>query len=300
MMNDKTYVLLTSARNEESDIEKTLEAVISQTTLPKKWIIVSDGSTDRTDEIVLQYTAIHSFIKFIRRDNLEGRNFASKVHSLNFGYKLLENMDFKFIGNLDADISFCDDYYEYMMDKFEQNESLGIIGGLIVELYNNKFTPQRISFDSVAGATQFFRQTCFEECEGYRPLKMGGEDALIENMAKMKGWAVRTLPDIKVYHHGRINGSNNKILNAKFNQGIMFSMLGYHPLFFILRFLYRIKDKPFFIGSLLQIFGFFWFILKRERKPVPEDVIEYLRHEQLRKIKSSFTFLRTKKKINNN
>ena len=49
------YVLITPARNEEEFIEKTILSVISQTVLPQKWIIVSDHSTDRTNEIVEKY-----------------------------------------------------------------------------------------------------------------------------------------------------------------------------------------------------------------------------------------------------
>ena len=49
------YVLITPARNEQAFIEGTIRSVVSQTVLPIKWVIVSDGSTDGTDAIVRGY-----------------------------------------------------------------------------------------------------------------------------------------------------------------------------------------------------------------------------------------------------
>ena len=101
-----TYVLVTPARNEESHIARTIEAVLAQTWLPSRWIIVSDGSTDRTDEIVSAYAAEHEFIEFVRSARSSGgRDFGSKVQAFNAGYAQLAGVTFDYIGNLDADVS---------------------------------------------------------------------------------------------------------------------------------------------------------------------------------------------------
>lgn len=51
------YVLITAARNEESFITKTLDSVTAQTQLPEHWVIIDDGSTDRTAEIIENYVS---------------------------------------------------------------------------------------------------------------------------------------------------------------------------------------------------------------------------------------------------
>src|SRR5881628_2098515 len=97
------YVLVTPARNEAAFIQRTLESVVAQTVLPLRWVIVSDGSTDGTDEIVENYTRQHPWIELLRMPNRKERNFAGKAHAFNAGYERLRNQDYDLIGNLDGD-----------------------------------------------------------------------------------------------------------------------------------------------------------------------------------------------------
>ncbi len=126
---DPAYVLITAARNEADYIEHTLKSVVKQTILPKKWSIVSDGSTDRTDEIVKRYEAKYDFIQLLRREPDGGRDFGSKVYAIRAGLEQLTGIEFDFIGNLDADISFESDYYESIFSIFMKYPKLGIAGG---------------------------------------------------------------------------------------------------------------------------------------------------------------------------
>src|SRR5713226_4266269 len=105
-----TYVLVTPARNEAAFIEQTIEAVVGQTIRPAKWVIVSDGSTDGTDEIVKGYAAKHNWIELVRMPERRERHFAGKVGAFNAGYARVRDLDYDVIGNLDADISFDEEY----------------------------------------------------------------------------------------------------------------------------------------------------------------------------------------------
>src|SRR5216683_7554359 len=100
-----SYVLMTAAHNEEADIERTIQSVLAQTVLPKRWLIVSDNSTDRTNEIVQRYADKNDFIRFLSLTRPPGRNFASKVIALRSGEHLLKDASYDFIGNMDADLS---------------------------------------------------------------------------------------------------------------------------------------------------------------------------------------------------
>jgi len=77
-----SFVLVTPARNEEAFIESTIRSVVAQTIRPTKWIIVSDGSTDGTDEIVKRYTHDHPWIEFLRMPEHRDRQFAAKCQLL--------------------------------------------------------------------------------------------------------------------------------------------------------------------------------------------------------------------------
>lgn len=280
------YILLTAARNEEKNIEKTIKSVIDQTIKPIQWIIISDGSTDNTDNIIQSYIKINNFIKFFRTSGDTVHNFGSKVKAINFARRQINVNTYDYIGVLDADISFPSNYFEEIIYKFEKNPKLGIGGGIIYEMYNNKKFIQTISLNSVAGAVQFFRYQCFNELGDFLPLKYGGEDAAMEITARMNNWEVQTFSELHVMHYGFVGkGSGNQLI-AKYNKGIMFYQLGYHPLFQIFRCFYRIIDRPYIIGSLIELFSFFFCYLKKEDVILPQNVIKFLRKEQIQRLKS--------------
>jgi poly-beta-1,6-N-acetyl-D-glucosamine synthase len=282
------YVLITPARNEEAYIEKTIQSVLSQTVLPEKWIIVSDGSTDRTDTIVDRYKCANTFISLLSTRKGGSANFGSKASAFNAGRNELENKKYDLIGNLDADVTLPPNYFETMMTYFKEDPMLGIAGGIICELVDGNYILQNISLNSVAGAVQLFRRECFNAIGGYIPIKSGGIDAAAEILGRMHGWKVRTFPDIHVLHHRRVVTGGRNILHTRFRQGVTQFLLGYHPLFQLARLFFRIPDKPFFIGSLLTLSGYSWAYLKRMESPMPAEAIRFLHSEQLKRLNLGF------------
>ena len=284
-MVNKSYVLITPARNEEAHIEETIRSVIEQTLLPLEWVIVSDGSTDRTDEIVDSYASKIDFIKFVKASNEQKRNFGSKVNAFRAGYGKLETQDYTYIGNLDADITFGKNYFESLLKRFEENQKLGLGGGIICELVDGEFKKQRISTNSVAGAVQLFRRTCYEDIGGYIPLKFGGIDAAAEIMARMKGWQVRTFPEYEIQHHRNVGTANvSKFKSLAFRRGITNYVLGYHPLFQLLISIRNITVKPYILYGILSLTGYFWAFYKKYKRPYSDEIIKFLRTEQLERI----------------
>jgi glycosyltransferase involved in cell wall biosynthesis len=108
-----TYVLITPARNEAQFIELTIQSVVAQTVRPLKWVIVSDGSTDGTDEIVSRYALDHPWIELVRMPERRERHFAGKVHAFRAGHAVVKDLDYSVIGSMDADISFDDEYFSW-------------------------------------------------------------------------------------------------------------------------------------------------------------------------------------------
>src|SRR5579859_3752370 len=157
------YVLITSARNEELFIAKTLDSVTRKTRLPEHWVIIDDGSTDRTAEIIEDYAGRFPWISLIRRINRRDRHFGGKADAINAGFKFLETAHFDIVGNLDADVSFEPDFMEFLMQKFHEDDQLGVAGAPYIE---GDFDSARDSFEGenyVAGQVQLFRKQCFEE-----------------------------------------------------------------------------------------------------------------------------------------
>src|SRR3989442_7079497 len=127
------YVLVSPARNEAKFIGRTIDAVVSQTIRPLKWVIVSDGSTDGTDDLVRKRAVDHAWIELVRTPERKERDFAGKVNAFNAGYARLKGLEYDIIGNLDADVSFEPDYIECLLGKFVENPRLGVAGTNYIE-----------------------------------------------------------------------------------------------------------------------------------------------------------------------
>ncbi len=280
------YVLITAARNEAAYIAMTIESVLAQTNPPVKWIIVSDGSTDGTDDIVKYYASHHSFIDLQRRDDSNKVDFASKVYALQQGYHRLQNINYDFIGILDADVSFDVTYYHGIIKQFESNPRLGIGGGFIYERDKHSFQSRPLnSFYSVAGAIQLFRRECYETIGGITPSRLGGEDTIAGILARMNGWEVKAFSQFIVYHH-KLSSSVRGYMKESVRQGRMDYAIGSHPLFELVKCGRRIKERPFLIRSFLRLLGYVLAWVRKETRVVNPAVMDFLKNEQLSRIRA--------------
>jgi glycosyltransferase involved in cell wall biosynthesis len=285
-MTESAYVLITPAKNEAAYIEKTILSVGSQTILPRKWIIVNDGSTDNMGEIIDRYSRLYTFIEHIAVAGDAQRNFSSKVNAFNTGFSRVKDTGYDFIGNLDGDVSFEPNYFELLIKQFACSPKLGLAGGIILDYYNDKFVKQNISRDSVAGAVQFFRKKCFADIGGYIPLQYGSIDTYAEVMARMKGWEVKTLPEIFVFHHRPVGREKGNAARANFLRGIKDCIIGYDTAFYFFKSIIRLKNRPYVIGSLCAMLGFLWAKIKKTEGGVPREFLDYFRKEQKDRILS--------------
>lgn len=280
------YVVMTAAYNEEEFLARTIEAVAAQTVLPAKWVIASDGSTDGTDEIVKRYAAKHSFIQLLRVERSHLRGVISKVNALSLAYKELSRLEHEFVGNLDADVSPPENYFEDLMGRFRADPTLGIAGGMICEQRDGEFRGRPTNrVTSVAHAAQLVRRECFEAIGGYKPLKYGGEDWCAEISARMQGWKVQSFPDIQVKHY-RITGGADHVLRHCFRQGKMDFSVGSLPAFELVKCARRLRERPLLIGGVARFAGFCCCYLAREPRLVSPEFVTFLRSEQKQRLKS--------------
>lgn len=280
-----SYVLITPAKNEANYIQQTIQAVVQQHLLPKKWMIVSDGSTDGMDEIVRAAAEQYSFIHFIRIPVTQPRDFSSKIHAFLAGYRLLQNVSYDFIGNLDADVTFDSSYYQNIIHQFNQHPRLGVAGGTVYDIYDGKIHKVQSQPESVFGAVQLFRRSCFEQIGGLQPVRIGGEDTVAEVLARKNQWITQTFSQYAVYHHRRTGMEGNNILTAKYKLGVRDYLLGYHPLFFLLRCAYRLIEPPYILGSMFRVSGYCASAFQNQRYEVSDEFVQHIRSEQINRLK---------------
>ncbi len=282
------YVLITPARNEAEYIQLTLESMVKQTIPPLKWVIVSDGSTDGTDEMVKKYAQQHKWIELVRMPERSERNFAGKVHAFNAGYGLVKGLDYGVIGNLDGDISFGEDHFQFILSRFAENPMLGVAGTAFVEGGSIAYNYDIVNVEHVSGQCQLFSRQCFEDIGGYVPIKGGGIDWTAVTTARMKGWQTRTFPEKTFVHHRRMGTGSGSLLDSRFRFGKQDYNLGGHPLWEVFRSVYHMKNKPFVVGGLFLFSGYVWGFLQRKERPISPELIAFRRKEQMQRLKNLF------------
>lgn len=279
-----SYVLVTPARNEEAFIEKTIQSMIAQTVVPKRWVIVSDGSIDRTDEIVKRYAIQYPWMELLRMPERKERHFAAKVRCFAAGFERVRSDHFDVIGNLDADISFEPRYIEFLLDRFARDKDLGVAGTPFIEgsvSYDYKFT----SLEHVSGACQLFRRKCFESIGGYVEVKSGGIDWIAVTTARMKGWKTRTFVEQSCYHHRPMGTASRSKLRAAFSLGMQDYCLGGHPLWQVFRGCYQMRRRPYVLGGLLLVAGYASALLRGHPKAVSSQLAKFHRREQMQRLR---------------
>ena len=281
-----TQLLVVTPAHNESDMLPTLaESIRNQTLAPALWVIVDDRSTDTTTETAQEISSNTHFADTIRRDNTNTtRTFSGKVDAfaegLDFGLAQLDSPDF--IACVDADVILPPDYFERVVAEFQADPDLGVSGGVYLDPVGRV---GRHGGGSVPGPAQVFRKETFDQIGGFRPLELGGEDALACAYARMHGWSTRALPELEFRHTRRMgsDGGGRSPVSAAFKHGRQDWHVGVDPLFEVFRMLPRLKDKPYVVGVLARLAGFAKGAVTEDRM-VDADILAYVQAEQRARI----------------
>lgn len=284
-----TYVVVTPARNEAQFIELTIQSMLAQTLRPLKWIIVSDGSTDATDDIVKKYSCQHDWIELLRMPEREERHFAGKAHAFNAGRARVEELLYEVIASLDADITFDKDYFSFLLEKLASDPKLGLVGTPFAETSGETYDYRFVSLEHVSGACQVFRRECFEAIGGYVPARGGAIDTIAVITARMNGWKTRTFTDKVCVHHREMGTAQLGALQARLRFGAKDFAIGNHPGWELFRCVYQMTKKPFVLGGLALGAGFLWATVQGTERPVSPELVAFRRREQMQRLKSKFS-----------
>jgi len=288
------YCLVTPAHNESGYIARTIDAVIAQTVPPLRWVIVDDRSSDGTARVAEECARDAGFVSVVRiASRRTGRarrgrsGFASKVLAFERGREGLSGLGHRFVGNLDADVTFGPGLFEQLLEEFGRDRRLGCAGGWIRESCGGK---ARARFGNserdVAGALQLFRRECLDEIGGFPALACGGEDAAAQAAARMRGWRVRAFPRLAIDHHRPTPGGVASGGAARFREGVRDRALGYHPLFEVMKCARRTFERPYVLGAAARLAGYAWSCIAGAGTGVSPDVARFIREEQLRRVRS--------------
>lgn len=289
-MTNSPYVLVTPAKNEQEFIEKTIESVIAQSVKPSLWVIVSDGSTDRTEEIVDFYAQQHEFIQLLRRNSGE-HCFGSKVQAFEAGCNAIGELPYEFIGNLDADIALPPDYYERLISEFNKDAELGLAGGTRCDLRQGVFVPIRFNSFDIGGAYQLFRRDCFDRIGGYLQMELGGEDTIACVSVRAHGWKAQAFQDLVAYHYRPTGAAQGNLIRTGYRTGKKRFQMGYHPLFEFVK-LVRVRSLGEVLHNCFELCGFAISPLVGSPRRVPKETIDFLHAEQMARLRATIVGFR--------
>jgi poly-beta-1,6-N-acetyl-D-glucosamine synthase len=277
-----SYVIITPARDEEEFIEKTIESVANQTILPVQWIIVNDGSRDRTAAIIDRSAATYPWITARHRPNRGYRAAGGGVIDTFYdGYEQICDLEWDFLVKLDADLSFSHDYFERCLAEFDRDPHLGIGGGGIYHPERHGLKLEENPQFHVRGATKIYARACWDALGGL--LRAPGWDTVDELKANMLGWQTRTFPELQLSHY-RFTGTADGAWKDCIKNGRANYITGYHPLFMFIKCMRRIPRRPYLIGSIGLGWGFLSGYWRGIQQVQDKPLIRYTRAQQMRRL----------------
>jgi glycosyltransferase involved in cell wall biosynthesis len=279
-----TYIIITPVRDEADHIEKTIQAVKAQTCLPARWVVVDDGSSDATGEILERHAAGAAWMTVVRRPNRGHRAAGGGViEAFYAGYSLIEDESWSYLAKLDGDLSFEADYFERCLAIFNAEPKLGIGGGTVYKVADGQ---ARVDSKGdppfhVRGATKIYRRECWDRIAPL--LRAPGWDTIDEIKANMLGWTTRTFPDLRVIQH-KPTGSADGVWRNAFKNGRANYITGYDPVFMVAKCVKRSLSRPLFVDACAMALGFWSGYVARLPRVEDADMVEYLRRQQRRRL----------------
>lgn len=286
------YFIISPVRNEEKNIQYTINSVLSQTIKPVRWIIVDDGSSDRTAEIIENHTLNNGWISMIK---LADRGYydlmgGGEIKAFYRGYEKIKDEYFDFLVKLDGDISFDKYYFEHLFKEFYLNPRLGIASGSLFHMQkNNRLIPEKTYKHHPRGAARAYRRQCWEDIGGVEDKLTW--DAIDVYKARMLGWDTYNFNRIKATHHVK-TWEKGGLIQGLIRAGRLQYLMGTHVLFFAVKVIKKVFARPYFFAASLMLYGYLKSYISGEEKVPDPQLLNYIRKEQLkrfRELKKFFT-----------
>jgi len=283
----KQYVIVTPVRDEEKYIGAMIDSILAQKVLPSKWIIVDDGSTDRTAEIVLSYARNFDFIELVqlppRRERKPGGEDA-----ISQALRRLSFAGVDYLARFDADLVFAPDYIAQILAEFDRNPRLGIAGGGLYVEKNGRLELEKEPEHHVRGALKMYRRECFEQI-GSLSTRIGW-DTIDEVNAWTKGWNTRSFTDYRVIHR-RPTGGGIRATRVYWERGKAEYYTWSHPLFVLAKTVKNAIENLSLLIPVCYLAGFISRYITRDSR-IQDPAFAKARRDEQRQRVTSFLKLR--------
>jgi biofilm PGA synthesis N-glycosyltransferase PgaC len=240
-------------------MRRTLDSVMAQSVPPALFVVVDDGSTDATPEILESYRARMPYLKVVRRANRGRRSVGPGViEAFYAGYETVAIEEFDYLCKFDLDLDLPPRYFELLLQRMEANPRLGTTSGkpYFVAPRGGELVPEVCGDEMSVGMTKFYRVQCFLEIGGFvRQVMWDGIDC---HRCRMLGWIAESVDEEALrFIHLRPMGSSQKgIWTGRVRSGYGQYFMGTAPAYFLASAIFRLPKHPVFVGSIAMLWGY--------------------------------------------
>ncbi|MDI9395924.1 MAG: glycosyltransferase family 2 protein [Euryarchaeota archaeon] len=283
MVVEPGYILTTPCKNEEESLPELAESIINQTITPKLWLIVDDNSTDNSAEILRDLETKYSWIRVITSDGTKrdlSFHYAKVVSgglSLALEITSVEKISFEYISLIDADMVLEKNFFEKIIDRFEEDPTLGVASGSTAYFEADKLVTEKGRDNLPIGGLRVWRRECFIDTGGF-PISYSA-DSVSNVLAVLHGWNTKKFEDI-VGIQTRRTGSAEGLWKGYRTKGESDYYRDYHPLYALFKFVKYILTSPSYIG-IAYLEGYLNGIIKIRKKIDIPEVRQYYRKKHL-------------------
>ncbi len=260
--------------------------MVAQTILPDLWVIVDDGSTDETPDIVAQAMKTHNWIRLhCRADRGERKLGPGVIDTFYDGLSLVDIDDYDYICKLDGDLAFGSTYFERLFQKFDADPRLGTASGKSWIRVDTRLVPERTSDDFSQGQSKLYRVACFKDIGGFVHEVMW--DGIDCHRCRMCGWKAQSFQDeeLKFVHLRPMGSSFKSIFHGRLRWGRGQYFMGTHWLYALGIAVYRMFERPFIVGGLCILAGYIQGCLRRTPRYPDPDFRRHLHRWQLARLR---------------
>jgi len=278
-----SYLLVTPCRNEAEFMRVTLDSVVAQTVQPSLWLIVDDGSTDATPEILAEYAARHSFIQVVTRNNRGHRSVGPGViEAFYYGYDQINASQFDYICKFDLDLDLPSRYFEVLIQRMQDNPRIGTCSGkaYFKDKKTGHLVSEKCGDEMSVGMTKFYRRECFEDIGGFvRQVMWDGIDC---HKCRQLGWIAISWdePDLKFIHLRPMGSSQQGIFTGRMRHGFGQYFMGTSILYMMASSVFRMLHPPYFVGGFAMLWGYIKSMLQRKPRFEDTELVGFIRSYQ--------------------
>ena len=264
-------------------MRRTLDSVVAQTLTPALWVIVDDGSTDATPQILAEYATAHDWIRIVQKPDRGHRAVGPGViEAFYAGYDTIDPADFAYSCKMDLDLDLPPRYFETLIERMEANPRIGTCSGKPYIRHGGALISERRGDEMSVGMTKFYRRECFEAIGGYVREVMW--DAIDCHKARAMGWIAVSWdhPYLNFEHLRPMGSSQTSIWTGKRRHGFGQYFMGSDFLFYCATCAFRMTERPFVLGGLAMLQGYLQAWMRGDRQLDDAELRAFIRAHQRR------------------